>query len=66
MFIESNCPVSFEYEIREVKAHPDIKVTPMVGDILGNTKTEIQFTYNPATFTTADAEFEIRTSEFDF
>jgi len=38
----------------------------MVGDILGNTKTEIQFTYNPATFTTADAEFEIRTSEFDF
>lgn len=47
-------------------AHPDIKVAPMAGDILGNQDTEITFTYSPTTFTTADAEFEIRTSEFDF
>lgn len=64
--IESNCPVSFEYEIRDIKPHPDIKVTPISGDILGNQKTEIAFLYNPSTFTTADAEFEIKTSEFDF
>lgn len=64
--VESNCPVSFEYEIREVKPHPDIRVTPRVGDIVGNQRTEIQFAYTPSTFTTADAEFEIRTSEFDF
>ena len=64
--IESNCPVSFEYEIKEVKPHPDIKVAPRQGDIVGNQCTEIQFTYTPSTYTTADAEFEIRTSEFDF
>lgn len=64
--IESNCPVSFEFEIRDIKPHPDIKVSPLSGDIIGNERTEIQFSYNPSTYTTADAEFEIRTSEFDF
>jgi hypothetical protein len=64
--IESNCPVSFEYEIKDFKPHPDIKVSPMVGDIIGNTSTTLTFTYTPTTFTTADCEFEIRTSEFDF
>ena len=38
----------------------------MSGDIVGNTLTPIDFLYNPQTFTTAEAEFEIRTSEFDF
>ena len=66
MDIESNCPVNFEYEIREVKGHPDIRVGPMSGDIVGNSNTQITFTYNPSTFTTAEAEFEVRTSEFDF
>lgn len=64
--IESNCPVNFEYEIKEVKPHPDIRVSPMSGDIVGNTNTKILFTYTPSTFTTAEAEFEVRTSEFDF
>jgi hypothetical protein len=41
-------------------------VSPVSGDIIGNQNTEITFTYGPTTFTTADAEFEIRTSEFDF
>lgn len=66
MFIESNCPVSFEYEIKDLKPHPDIRVNPMFGDLLGNTKTQINFTYSPSTFTTAEAEYQIRTSEFDF
>lgn len=64
--IQSNCPVSFEYEIRPTVPHPDIKVSPVSGDIIGNQDTKITFTYSPTTFTTADAEFEIRTSEFDF
>jgi len=64
--IESNCPVNFEFEIKEVKGHPDIRVAPMSGDIVGNSNTEITFSYNPTTFTTAEAEFEVRTSEFDF
>ena len=34
--IESNCPVTFSYEIKEIKPHPDIRVTPIVGDIIGN------------------------------
>ena len=64
--IESNCPINFEYEIKEVKGHPDMKVNPVSGDIIGNGRTEINFNYNPSTFTTAEAMFEIRTSEFDF
>ena len=64
--IESNCPVNFEYEIKETKGHPDIRVTPMSGDIIGNSITQITFIYVPGTFTTAEAEFEVRTSEFDF
>lgn len=64
--IESNCPVTFEYEIKEIKPHPDIKLTPMSGDILGNQSNPITITYNPTTFTTADAEYQIKTSEFDF
>ena len=66
VFIESNCPINFEYEIKELKGHPDIKCQPMSGDINGNGITELEFSYDPSTFTTADAQFEIRTSEFDF
>ena len=64
--IISNCPVSFEYTMKATYPHPDIQVSPMSGDIQGNTATQLTFTYTPTTFTTADAEFEIRTSEFDF
>ena len=66
MDIESNCPVSFEYEFKEINPHPDFRITPMVGDIEGNKNTTLTFSYTPTTFTTADAEYEIRTSEFDF
>lgn len=38
----------------------------MMGDIVGNSETNLTFIYNPTTFTTAEAEFEFRTSEFDF
>ena len=52
--------------MKATNPHPDIQVSPMSGDIQGNTATQLTFTYTPTTFTTADAEFEIRTSEFDF
>ena len=58
--------MSFEYEIKEIKPHPDIKVSPAVGDIIGNSSTQITFAFTPHSFSTAEAEFEIRTSEFDF
>jgi hypothetical protein len=65
--IESTCPVNFEYEIREVQPHPDIRlITPASGDIVGLSHTPVAFQYTPQTFTTADAVFELRTSEFDF
>ena len=34
--INSNCPVNFEYDIKEVKPHPDVRVNPIQGDIIGN------------------------------
>ena len=67
LYIESTCPVNFEYEIKEVVPHPDIRmITPAAGDIIGMTSTQVSFQYTPQTFTTADAVFELRTSEFDF
>jgi len=55
-----------EYEFKEVKPHPDIRVSPLVGEIDGNSQNIITFKYFPSTFTTAEAEFQLRTSEFDF
>lgn len=66
MCIESNCSANFEFSIKEVKGHPDVRMTPMHGDIIGNSLTPIDFSYFPQTFTTAEAIYEIRTSEFDF
>lgn len=34
--IECNTPVTFEYVIEWSKPHPDIKLSPLKGDILGN------------------------------
>jgi hypothetical protein len=45
--IQSNCPVDFEYDIKEIKAHPDIRISPISGDIIGNGLTEITISYNP-------------------
>lgn len=64
--IVSNCPINFEFDIKELKGHPDIKVSPMSGDIVGNQTTKITFNYDPKTFSTAEAIYEVRTSEFDF
>ena len=59
--------MTFEYEIREVHPHPDIRlITPASGDIFGMSHTSVAFQYTPQTFTTADAVFELRTSEFDY
>ena len=38
----------------------------MGGEIIGMGKTPFSFIYTPQTFTTAEAVYEIRTSEFDF
>jgi hypothetical protein len=45
--IESNCPINFEYEIKELVSHPEIRISPMSGDIIGNKKTPISFSYLP-------------------
>lgn len=64
--IDSNCPINFEFQIKDVLPHPDIRVTPIAGDIVGNQSTPIEFIYNPRSFTTAEAHFEVQTSQFDF
>lgn len=63
--VESNCPVDFEYKIDIVKPHPEIHVSPLMGDIPGLRMTTIDFTYNPRSYSTAECEIEVRTSEFD-
>jgi|TARA_B110000285_G_scaffold222833_1_gene277496 hypothetical protein len=37
----------------------------MAGDIVGNATTNINFEYNPKTYSTAECEVTVRTSEFD-
>lgn len=54
--IESNTPVNFFYNIDVLKAHPDITIAPMSGDILGNQETQIEVQYRPSTYTTAECE----------
>jgi hypothetical protein len=40
--------VTFEYEMRSVKEHEDLKlVTPVCGEILGMTHTPIVFQFKP-------------------
>ena len=63
--IESNCPVNFEYMIKVTKPHPDISISPLVGDVLGLQTTSIDFEYVPKSYSTAEAEIEVRTTEFD-
>jgi hypothetical protein len=66
IFVVSNCPVSFDYQIAIKKSHPEIQiVSPLEGEITGLRTTELAFSYNPKTFATAEAEITIRTTEFD-
>ena len=51
--------------IEVVKPHPEIHVSPLMGDICGLQTTSIDFTYNPRTHSTAECEIEIKTTEFD-
>jgi len=49
-----------------VKEHPEIQlVSAHAGEIKGLSTTELTFTYSPMTFATAEAEMQIRTTEFD-
>ena len=58
--------MSFDYEITVVKAHPEISVvSPLLGEITGKRTTELEFSYTPKTFATAEAQVSIRTTEFD-
>lgn len=63
--VESNCPIDFEYQIEVVKPHPEMHVSPLLGDIPGLQTSTIDFTYNPKSHSTAECEIEIKTSEFD-
>lgn len=64
--IQSNCPVTFEYEIDVIKIHPEIQIlSPLVGDIIGMQSTELYFVYQPMSYSTAEMEFQIKTTEFD-
>lgn len=63
--IESTCPVNFEYEIKVLKDHPDIHVSPLTGDIFALQTTSIKIEYTPKSYTTAECEIQIRTTEFD-
>lgn len=53
LVIESNSPVTFEYQIDWVKEHPDISLTPMSGDIVGGQNVRLELTYRPCDSTTA-------------
>ena len=57
--------MNFEYKIDVVKPHPDIQVSPLMGDILGLQTTSIDFIYTPKSYSTAEMELEIKTTEFD-
>jgi len=58
--------VSFEYEITITKPHPEIQIiAPLQGEITGNLTTYLDFSYQPMSFATAEAEISIRTTEFD-
>lgn len=65
LLIESNSPVSFEYQIEWVKDHPDISITPLSGDIVGGQNVKLELVYRPCDSTTAQAVFTIITTEFD-
>ena len=47
------------------KPHPEIQISPLSGDIIGEQTTVINFEYLPKTLTTAECEIKVRTSEFD-
>ena len=51
--------------IEVTKPHPDIQISPLYGDILGMETTSIDFVFTPKSFSTAEAEIEIKTTEFD-
>lgn len=66
LILESTTPVTFEYEITVTKPHPDIQIlSPLNGDVTGHQITNIDFAFLPLTFSTAEAEISIRTTEFD-
>lgn len=49
-----------------MKPHPDINVFPLAGDILGLQSTPIDIAYAPNSFSTAECELLVKTTEFDF
>ena len=57
--------MNFDYTIEVTKPHPDITISPLVGDILGLQTTSIDFIFTPKSYSTAEAEIMIKTSEFD-
>jgi hypothetical protein len=66
LFIESQSPVTFEYEITIPKSNPEIEIeTPLKGELVGNQTFEFIFSYRPLSLTTSECEIMVKTSEFD-
>ena len=65
MEIKSDCPVTFEYRMEVIEPHPDIVVMPMAGDLIGMDVTSVEVHYTPQSYTTAQALYEVKTTEFD-
>jgi len=62
--VDSSCPINFEYQITVIKEHPDIRVGPLSGDIAALQTTCINIEYCPRSYTTAECEIQVRTTEF--
>ncbi len=66
VLLESSVPVSFDYEIRVVKGHSDLTVSPLIGEVPGNGNSSIELVYEPKTASTVTCEIELRVNEFDY
>jgi hypothetical protein len=59
-------PISFEYEVTLVEAHPDFEVTPLAGVIPADGATSLSITFSPTRHRTASAELKFHIAQFDW
>lgn len=64
--LECTIPISFDYEIRVLKGHQDLGMSPLVGEVPGNSSVNITIVYEPRTASTVTCEIELRVNEFDY
>eukprot|EP00347_Sterkiella_histriomuscorum_P018462 403345428 len=63
--IESNCPISFKYDIEVLQDNTDVYIRPLSGNIPGLETTYIDIVYTPTTFTRAECLVKFTTNEFN-